>query len=493
MPSIRGSRAESAFSLQPVLHVIGLFVTALGVIMLLPAAVDWFDGHPDWQVFATASAVTVFCGTAVAFATAAPIQSLSIRQGFLLTTGVWLASALAAALPLMFAEFDLDFTNAFFEAMSGLTTTGTTVVVGLDQAPPGILLWRAILQWVGGIGFIVVGLAILPFLQVGGMQLFRLESSEKSEKAVPQAKRFAFQLLSIYIGLSVACTIALLLAGMTPLEAVAQAMSTVATGGFSTSDASIAHFDSPTIEAITAVFMLSGSLPFLLYVRLGQGRAGPLLQDEQVRGYLRSLAIIIIAITLWMVVVAHMPALEALRLVFFQVISMATTTAFVATDYTTWGDAPVIVLFLLSLVGGCSGSTTGGLKAFRFDILYLALRNHIHRLIYPHGTFVAAYNGRQVTDDVFAGVLLFIGLYVITIAGVGILLGLIGLDPVSALSGAAGAVSNAGVGLGPVVGPTGSYADLPPAAKWILAFAMLLGRLELFTVLALFSRSFWKH
>jgi len=491
----RGARggAGRAFSLQPVVHIIGLFVTALGVTMLLPAAVDGYAGHPDWQVFATASAVTVFCGAAMSLATAGPIPSLSIHQGFLFTTGVWLAAALAAAVPLMFAEFDLDFTNAFFEAMSGLTTTGATVVVGLDQAPPGILLWRAILQWVGGIGFIVVGLAILPFLQVGGMQLFRLESSEKSEKAVPQAKRFAFLLLSIYVGLSAACMFALLLAGMTPLEAIVHAMSTVATGGFSTSDASIAHFDSWAIEAIIAAFMLSGSLPFLLYLRFVQGRPDMLLHDQQVRGYLRFLAIVIIAFTAWMIIVRQMSPLEALRLVSFQVISMATTTAFIATDYTTWGDAPVIVLFLLTFVGGCSGSTTGALKVFRFDILYLALRNHVHRLIYPHGTFVAAYNGRKVTDDVFAGVLLFIGLYMITIAVVGVLLGLIGLDTVSALSGAAGAVGNTGLGLGPVLGPTGNFADLPAAAKWVLAFAMLLGRLELFTVLALFSRSFWKQ
>ena len=485
--------ASDAFELRPVIHVIGLFVTALGVIMLLPASVDWIAGHPDWQVFATASAVTVFCGAAMALATAGPIQSLSIRQGFLFTTGVWLASALAAAVPLMFAEFNLDFTNAFFEAMSGLTTTGATVVVGLDRAPPGILLWRSILQWVGGIGFIVVGLAILPFLQVGGMQLFRLESSEKSEKAVPQAKRFAFLLLSIYIGLSVACMIALLMAGMTAVEAVAQAMSTVATGGFATSDASIAHFDSPAIEAITSVFMLSGSLPFLLYLRFVQGRPDLLVKDAQVRGYVRFLFIVVISLSGWMIVVEHMPPLAALRLVSFQVISMATTTAFVATDYTTWGNAPVVVLFLLTLVGGCSGSTTGALKVFRLDILYLALRNHIHRLIYPHGTFVASYNGRHVTDDVFTGVLLFIGLYIITIAVVGVLLALTGLDPITALSGAAGAVSNSGLGLGAVVGPTGSFATVPAAAKWILAFAMLLGRLELFTVLALFSRTFWKQ
>lgn len=486
-----GSR--QARSLYPVAHIIGLFVSALGVIMLVPAAVDLFAGHADWQVFAIASAVTVFCGTAMVLATAGPVAALSVHQGFLLTTGLWLAAAVAGSVPLMFAELDLNFTDAFFESMSGLTTTGSTVVVGLDQAPPGILLWRGILQWVGGIGFIVVGLAILPFLQVGGMQLFRLESSEKSEKAVPQAKRFALLLLSIYIGLSAACTIALLMAGMSPLEALVHAMATLSTGGFSTSDSSVGHFGSAPIEWIITVFMISGSLPFLLYLRFVQGQPDLLLQDQQVRSYIRFLFIVIIALTCWMILDQRVPPLEALRTVAFNVTSVVTTTGFASADYTQWGEPVIAVFFLLTFVGGCTGSTSGGLKAFRFDILRLALRNHVHRLIYPHGAFVAAYNGRKVTDDVFTGVLLFMALYVITVAIAGLLLGLMGLDLVTAISGAATAVGNVGPGLGPTIGPAGNFASLPPAAKWVLAIAMLLGRLELFTVLALLARGFWKQ
>jgi trk system potassium uptake protein TrkH len=346
---------------------------------------------------------------------------------------------------------------------------------------------------VGGIGFIVVGLAILPFLQVGGMQLFRLESSEKSEKAVPQAKRFALLLLSVYVGFSAACTAALLAAGMSPLEAIVHAMATLSTGGFSTSDASVAHFGNAAIDWIIVFFMLLGSLPFLLYLRFVQGRPDLLFQDEQVRSFMRFLFVVILALTAWMVFDQRMPPLEALRLVAFNVVSVVTTTGFASTDYSLWGDPAIVVFFLLTFVGGCTGSTAGGLKAFRFDILRLALRIHVHRLIYPHGAFVAAYNGRKVTDDVFTGVLLFMGLYVITVAIVALLLGLMNLDLVTAISGAATAVGNVGPGLGPLIGPAGNFASLPDAAKWVLAIAMLFGRLELFTVLALLARGFWKQ
>jgi trk system potassium uptake protein len=323
--------------------------------------------------------------------------------------------------------------------------------------------------------------------------LFRLESSEKAEKAVPQAKRFAVLLLSVYVGLSVVCTIALLAAGMTPLEAVVHAMATLSTGGFSTSDASVGHFASPSIEWILTGFMVLGSLPFILYLRFVQGRPDVLVGDQQVRSYLRFLFVVIILFTCWMVLVQRTPPLDALRLVAFNVVSVVTTTGFASADYSQWGDPAIVVFFLLTFVGGCTGSTSGGLKAFRFDILRLALRIHVHRLIYPHGAFVAAYNGRKVTDDVFTGVLLFMGLYLITTAMVGLLLGLMGLDLVTAISGAATAVGNVGPGLGPIIGPAGNFAPLPAAAKWVLAFAMLLGRLELFTVLALFARGFWRQ
>lgn len=479
---------------MPVLHVISLFITALGLLMMVPAIVDAFAGHPDWQVFALSAATVTFVGLALALTTRGPAFRLSVHQGFLLTTGLWLSSALAAAVPLMYSsELRLGPADAFFEAMSGLTTTGSTVLVGLDDAPPGILLWRSMLQGIGGIGFIVVGLAILPALRVGGMQLFRLKSSEKTEKAVPQARHFALLLLGIYLGLTVVCALCLKLAGMDWLESVTHAISTLATGGFSTSDASIGHFHSPTIEWIIVVFMLAGSLPFILYMRLVQGRATSVFKDEQVRSFLRFTAMVSLGLTVWLLVVHSMDPLEALTQATFHVVSVITTTGYAADDYSAWDSFTACLFFLSMFVGGCTGSTTGGLKIFRFDILFLALRGYLHRLIYPHSANAAIYNGRTVGEDVFAGVLLFMGIYLFSAAVVALILAMLGLDLITSVSGAAAAVSNAGAGLGPIIGPVGNFSPLPDAAKWVLAGAMLLGRLELFTILALFTPSFWRH
>lgn len=489
----RTARGRENFALVPVLHIIGWFVTALGVLMIVPALVDGIYGNPDWKVFSVSAGVTVFAGFSLLLTTSGSGLNLSIRQGFLLTTGIWIFAAVAGALPLMFSGLGLNFTDAFFESMSGLTTTGSTVVVGLDEAPPGILLWRGLLQWIGGIGFIAVGLAMLPFLRIGGMQLFRLESSERSDKAVPQAGSFALMLLLIYVGLSLVCGCALHLAGMNWLEAAVHAMTTLSTGGYSTSDSSVGHFGNGAVEWIITAFMLAGSLPFLLYIRVLQGRAGALFSDSQVRSFLRFVLTVSIGLAFWLWMFDDIVMADAIRLAAFNVVSVVTTTGYASTDYSSLGDLPLVLFFLLTFVGGCTGSTAGGLKAFRFDILGLALKVYLQRLVYPHGAFAATYNGRTVGEDVFAGVLLFMGLYVITVAVTSMLLAMTGLDLVTSLTGAATAVGNVGPGLGPTIGPAGNFSSLSDPAKWLLASAMLLGRLEFFTVLALFSPRFWRH
>lgn len=487
------NRGRENLALVPVIHIIGWFVTALGVLMVVPALVDSLYGNPDWKVFSVSAGVTVFSGLSLLLTTGGARLKLSIRQGFMLTTGIWVCAAVAGSLPLMFSGLGLNFTDAFFETMSGLTTTGSTVLSGLDTAPPGILLWRGLLQWIGGIGFIAVGLAMLPFLQIGGMQLFRLESSERSDKAVPQAGRFAATLLLVYIGLSIVCMIALRFAGMTWLEASVHAMTTLSTGGYSTSDSSVGYFRSGTVEVIITLFMFLGSLPFLLYIRTLQGRGQALVRDEQVRSYIRFVATVILGLAIWLWLFTDLAIIDALRLSAFNVVSIATTTGYASTDYSLWGNLPVVLFFLLTFVGGCTGSTSGGLKAFRFDILGLALKVYLQRLVYPHGAFAVIYNGRTVGGDVFAGVLLFMGLYVITVAVTSVLLAMTGLDLVTAVSGAATAVGNVGPGLGTIIGPAGNFSSLPDTAKWLLSAAMLLGRLEFFTVLALFSPRFWRH
>ncbi|MCP5364343.1 MAG: TrkH family potassium uptake protein [Hyphomicrobiales bacterium] len=487
------SSSDIGVDLNPVFHVVGWNVAVLGLLMVVPAATDFVDQHNDWQVFAASSVTTTFFGALLILATKSNGFRLGIHQAFILTVFVWLASAIVGAVPLAFSQLDLTYADSFFEAMSGITTTGSTILVGLDFLPPGILLWRSILQGVGGIGFIATGIALLPILKVGGMQLFRLESSERSEKIVPQAKRFVAFIVGIYVVLILACTLFYDLAGMTIFEAVCHALATVSTGGYSTSDASLGHFDNPAIDLACVVFMLAGSIPFILYIRALQGRPERLLRDAQVRGYLKFLALVVLGLTVWLCLERDEQIFPALRHAMLNVVSIATTTGFASGDYSLWGEPVIAVFFFLTFVGGCSGSTAGGLKAFRFDMLALAFSIYVRRLVYPHGTFVANYNGRRIGDDVFAGVLMFMGVYLLTVAVISVVLALCGLDFITSISGAATAVSNVGPGLGASIGPAGNFASLPEAAKWILSFAMLLGRLEFFTVLALLTPGFWRR
>jgi trk system potassium uptake protein TrkH len=472
---------------------VGLFLVLLGVLMLIPAAVDRYYDNPDWQVFAVSAAVVVFFGMSMFLSTRAPRLTVNRRQGFVLTTALWVMSAVAGALPFMFSQLDMSFTDGFFEAMSGFTTTGATVIYGLDSAPPGILVWRALSQWIGGIGFVAVGLVMLPFLRVGGMQLFRTESSEKEEKPLPQMRRFAVSLLGVYVGLTLLCGVFLDLAGMNHLEAAVHAMTSMSTGGFSTSDGSIGHFASWVIDWIVVVFMLAGGLPLLMFVRAIQGRPETLYRDQQVQSFLAMLAAIILVHTAWLWGIKEFSFLDSLRLSTFNIVSIVTTTGFATADYTQWGTFSAGVFFVITFVGGCSGSTAGAVKVFRYMMFAAAVTTHVKRLVYPHARVAVTYNGRVVGDDVIAGVLLFIALFLATWGIASLLLTALGLDLVTSLSGAATALGNVGPGLGEVIGPAGSFQPLPDAAKWVLSTSMMLGRLELFTVFTLFYPGFWRQ
>lgn len=478
--------------MRQVLYIIGMLLLVLAAAMLLPAAADWVVDHPDWQAFVMSAAVTAFAGGALMLANWTPTIILDRKRGFLLTALSWIMLCAFAALPLTLSEYRLSWADAYFEAMSGLTTTGSTVLTHLDSAPPGVLLWRGILQFLGGVGIVVMAIALLPFLRVGGMQLFKTESSDISEKLLPQIKQIAAGIFIVYVILNLSCAVAFWLAGMTGFEAAVHAMATVATGGFSTSDDSIGHFKSPAIEWIGALFMLLGGLPFILYIRTAMGHRGALVRDPQVRMIVVLVLAASIAVAGWLVQYRDIPAADALRLALFNVISIATTTGFVSADYTTWGAFPIAAFFFLTFVGGCTGSTAGGIKIFRFQVLAIAIRVHGWRLIAPHSIRPAFYGERKLTNELFTSVLLFMGAYVGTVVMAALLLSAFGLDLVTALSGAATAVGNVGPGLGHVIGPAGTFTTLPPQAKWVLSAAMLLGRLELFTVLVLFSRAFWR-
>ena len=477
---------------RPIFLVVGMLLAILAVSMLLPAAADAIVGNPDWQVFVVASALTLFVGIALALTTRASGLKLSLRQAFVMTTVSWLALTLFAALPFMFSELELSFTDAFFEAMSGITTTGSTVITGLDSVPPGILMWRALLQWLGGIGIIVMAIGLLPMLRVGGMQLFRMESSETTEKAMPRVAELAMAIGGIYVALTLVWTALYWWAGMTGFEALIHSMTTIATGGYSTSDGSIGHFDSVLIDIIATGGMIVGSLPFLLYLRTVQGDYGALTRDSQVQWFFSIVGLAVLTASMFLWLEGGFEPLSALRYGMFNVVSIITGTGYATSDYWLWGGFAGPIFFYIMFIGGCAGSTTCGIKIFRFQVLWAATVTQFNHLLQPHGVFIPYYNNRPIPDEVITSVLSFFFVFGVCFALLAVGLGMLGLDYVTAISSAATALANVGPALGPIVGPAGTFQPLPDAAKWLMSAGMLLGRLELFTVLILFSRAFWR-
>lgn len=479
--------------MRPVIHPIGLLLAGLSGAMAFVALWDYMGERREWEAFAESAFLTGFCAGAAVFGTQGFVKRLTRQQTFLVTGLSWLTLTVFAALPLMLCSLDLSFTDAFFESMSGVTTTGSTVIVGLDHVSKAVLLWRALLQWIGGIGFVVVALAVLPELRVGGMDLFRSEFSEKSQKLLPRAAQIASMLTAVYLAVTASCAILYWMAGMTAFDAVAHSMTTVATGGYSTRDASLGHYENPTIEWIAVVFMAIGGVPFMLLLQMARGEPGALWRNSQVRWYVSILAFAAVTMAGWNWLRVEIPLGEAFRFATFNVVSIMTGTGYASTDYWLWGTFPGVAFFFLTFIGGCAGSTSCGMKVFRVQLLYLTARIQVLRLIRPHAVIVARYNGAPVPAHVLESVMGFFFLFVLTFAVLAALLSALGLDFVTAVSGAATAIANVGPGLGPHIGPAGSFAPLPDAAKWLMAAGMLLGRLELLTVLVLFVPSFWRR
>lgn len=478
--------------LQPILFVLGILLSIYAGIMLLPMLVDLYHGHEDWRVFAISSMVTGFVGTSLYFTHRGIEMSLTVRQAFLFTTICYGAAMVFGALPFMFSEMRLSFTDAIFEVTSGLTTTGATVISGLESAPPGILLWRSLSQGIGGVGIVVMSLAILPTIRVGGMQLFKTESSETGEKILPRTGHIAAVIGMVIFVLTSLSAFAFWLAGMNGFDAICHALSAVATGGFSTHDASFAFFDSAAIEVVATVAMLAGSMPLILYYRAVRGNGYALFGDPQVQFFLRLVAIIIAIVILWLVYQHNMGFMEALRVSSFNIVSIISSTGFVSTDFTQWGHFPIMIFFMCYFLGGCSGSTTGGLKAYRLMVAYEVIKAQFMRMLKPHGVFVVRFGNKPVPENIELSVMTFIVVFFtvtmfLTIAGC-----FFGMDFMTSFSGVAQGMGNIGVGLSPEIGPAGNFSLQPDGAKWVITLAMLMGRLELFTILILFTPRFWK-
>lgn len=462
-----------------------------GLVLVFFAALMGFDAliFPDTaEVFGFAAILVGLIGILLSLATSSSYLGFRRLHTFLLTSSVWFLAAIAGAVPLYM--WSLSPADALFEAMSGITTTGSTVMSGLDDTPRGIIMWRAVLQAVGGVGFIVTGIALLPILRVGGMQLFRTESSDKGEKELRNATVFASVTLQVYLGLMGLCALVYFAGGMSAFDAVTHAMTTLSTGGYSGHDASFGYFESPFLQWSATLFMLLGALPFAWYIR-GIYRGS--FRSEQVRAMIVTLTIVIVGITIWLVATNGTDPLTALRLVAFNVVSVVTTTGYATTDYTLWGPFAVAAFFTLTAVGGCTGSTSGGAKAMRWLLFGRAVKAQIQAISSPNRVTTIKYEGRRVDDDVLNGVVVFFVIYLGTFGALAIALSLFGLDISTATSGALTALANVGPGVGSIIGPAGNFSSLSDSVKIILVFGMFLGRLELLTVFVLFSPIFWRE
>lgn len=477
--------------LRPVGYVIGLLVAILGATMVLPLLVAIAEGQGHWGTFLSSALITTLTGGLIAISCSNGVQQgLTIQQTFLLTTGVWLALPVFGALPFMIGSTQLGFTDAFFESMSGLTTTGSTVLSGLDDLPRGLLLWRGLLQWLGGIGIIVVAMVFLPELRVGGMQIFRSEGFDTFGKILPRATEISSRISVIYVSLTMICALAYLATGMDAFDATVHAMTTVATGGFANYDTSFGAFG-PGVEYVAVIFMMLAALPFVRFVQLTAGSAAPLFRDSQIRGFFGTALVLVLVLTLWRFA-GQGGGEELFRKTLFNTVSLLTGTGYASADYMLWGSFPITLLFFVGLIGGCAGSTACSIKIFRYQLLFASVRVQIQRIRAPHGVFVPRYAGRPVSNDVLSSVMSFFVFFTVTLGLLSWGLSLTGLDLTTALSGAAAALANIGPGLGDQIGPAGNFAGLNDAAKWMLSIAMLIGRLELLAVYAILTIQFWR-
>ena len=475
---------------KTVFFTLGILQIILGIFMLIPIFVQFFFKEIDSSFFG-ASIITIIFGTLFFLSNLDHDKKLNLQQAFLLTALSWLSIAIFGSLPLIFSEVNFSFTNAFFESMSGITTTGSTIIPNLEEMPKAILLWRAILQWLGGIGIIVMAITLMPIMNVGGMQLFKISNSDSSEKILPKSKEIALRLIYIYSGLTTLCAISYKILGMNTFDSITHSMTTIATGGFSNYNESIGFFNSFSIEISAMIFIILGSLPFIAYIKFLNGNRRIFFSDIQIRTFLKIILISILILSIYLFL--DKSSELNFRTVLFNVISILTGTGYVNAQFDNWGGFPLIIFIGLMFIGGCAGSTTCGIKIFRFQILYSFVLNQLKKIIYPKGIFVLKYNQSPVDDKFTASIISFIYMYLVIFFVITALLSLTGLDFITSISGAATAISNVGPGLGSTIGPNGNFSSLPDISKWILSFGMILGRLELFAILVLFLPSFWRN
>ena len=475
---------------KTVFFTLGLLQVILGFAMIIPVVAQLIYQEFD-SSFISSGIITVVFGVLFFLSNLDHDKKLNLPQAFLLTALSWLSIAIFGSLPFIFSNLNLSITDSFFESMSGITTTGSTIIQDLEIAPKSILLWRAILQWLGGIGIIVMAITLMPIMNVGGMQLFKISSNDTAEKILPKSKQISIRLIVIYSILTFICAIFYKLFGMNFFDSLTHSMTTIATGGFSNYNQSIGHFDSFLIEITSMIFIILGSIPFIAYIKFLNGDKKIFFSDTQVVAFLKVTFFSIIALSIYLFFSKGFQN-ESLRSVSFNVISILTGTGYVTKNFDQWGNFPLIFFLILMFIGGCAGSTACGIKIFRVQLLYRFLLNQLKKIIYPRGVFVIKYDKNIIDDKFMSSVISFIFLYIIIFFSLTAILSLTGLDFVTSISGAATSISNVGPGLGDTIGPNGNFSSLENSSKWVLSLGMILGRLELFAILVLFIPSFWR-
>ncbi len=478
---------------KTVFFLIGILLIVLGLSMLAPYSMQVIYKENSHS-FISSSFVTIFIGILCILANLEKDLKLNLRQTFLFSTLAWVTVAIFGSLPFILSNQEFSFSDAFFESMSGITTTGATIISDLDNSPKSILLWRAIMQWLGGIGIVVMAITILPLLKVGGMQLFKMEGPDSTEKILPRTIEVAAIIISTYIALTFLCGFFYWVFGMTIFDSVSHSMTTIATGGFSTHNESIGFFKNSNIEIVASIFIILGSIPFISYLKFAKGNRKIFYTDVQIKGLIYLLAISIIVMFLYLLFINYESNLfDKIRISSFNVISILSGTGYVTDDFGLWGKFSLIFFLLLMFIGGCAGSTACGIKIFRLQMLLIFLKNQIKKLISPNSVIITKYNNQKISDDFINSVIIFIFTFLFIFLIIAMLLSISGLDFITSISGAASSISNVGPGLGEVIGPNGNYKNIPELSKWILSVGMLLGRLELFAVLVLFFPSFWRN
>lgn len=481
-------------NLSPVIYIVSILFILLSIFMVLPVLLLAGSEAPNAMAFAKSASICLGVGLVGLLLTRSDAGELKPRFMFVLTVSSWFIIALLSCLPFYLSGLDISLADSVFESTSGITTTGATVLTGLDSMDKDLLLWRSVLQWIGGVGIIGMFVAVLPFLRVGGMRLFATESSEWTDKALPRMKTLSRGLLIVYVFFSIMAVTVYWLSGMTLFDAFNHGLTSIATGGFSTSDMSMGKFDSNLILLEGTFFMMLGSLPFFLFVREMYGQHGVLFKDQQVRLFLTILLVIPALLTAyrWTIANGELDVIDGYVNTLFNVTSIVTTTGYASEDYTAWGPLAFVVFFFLMFVGGCSGSTAGGMKIFRFQLSLIVLREQLMRLLHPRAVLTRNYNGRAVSDEIIASMIAYTFIFLLSLLLITTAMAALQLDFITSLSSALTVLTNVGPALGPIAGPAGNFEPLPDAAKWILSVGMLMGRLEIISVVIVLSPAFWR-